>query len=85
MHLLFSSRNYYAQGGAHDMRGVFDSLDSATAAGRALFGTRLVQEGEWSIDDHEWWHVYGVAEGRIVAGTRSQAHGAPDIDGDTPT
>lgn len=85
MYLLFNSRNYYAQGGAHDIRGVFESRERAIVAGGALLGTRLVQEGEWSIDDHEWWHVYGVAEGRIVAGTRSQAHGAPDIDGDTLT
>lgn len=70
-YLLFGKDEfYYAAGGAHDYLGSGDSVD-------ALVNSKVLED-----EDGEricWWHVFDTETREIVAGTRYQAHSAPDI------
>ena len=80
MFMLFGSQDcYYASGGWHDFLGTYAALDEAKDAARKW---RIRQE--WMDDEDfaavrpiEWWHVVDASSGRIVAGSKVQAHGAP--------
>ena len=67
-YLLFAGATYYAAGGVHDLRDSFELLEDAKAEGIAAV------DGEDANDD--WWHVYSIEDGRIVAGSECQALGA---------
>lgn len=69
---LFGGITYYAKGGAHDFLGAFNEQVEAEAEAAILYN-----------DEHydvEWWHVYDTHTGRVVAGSESQALGAPDLE-----
>ena len=73
---LFGGECYYATGGVHDRQGMYDTIADAVAEGKRQ------QAAEWSgrlHDVYEWWHVVDITTGEIVAGSESQAYGAPDL------
>jgi len=73
---LFAGNDYYATGGWHDRRGMYDTIAEAVAEGKRQ------QTAEWCnglFAVHEWWHVVDIATGEIVAGSDSQAYGAADL------
>ena len=73
---LFGGDDYYATGGVHDRRGMYDAITEAVAEGKRQ------QTAEWSgrlFDAYEWWHVVDITTGVIVAGSEDQAYGAPDL------
>ncbi len=65
---LFGGECYYAAGGWHDRRGMYDTIAEAVAEGC---------DGPFSV--FEWWHVVDIATGEIVAGSALQAYGAADL------
>ena len=73
---LFAGDEHYATGGVHDRRGMYCTITEAVAEGKRQ------KAWEWSKrvhDVHEWWHVVDIATGEVVAGSESQAYGAPDL------
>jgi hypothetical protein len=71
-YLLFGSDDcYYAQGGAHDLLGSGDSLDTLLMSDCLKVGGECIA----------WFHVFDTQSGEIVAGSECQAHGAPDLEG----
>ena len=63
---LFAGNDYYATGGMHDFRDCFDSVAQAEASAEKL-------------ECEEWFHVVDITTGQIVAGTKYQAYGAPQL------
>ena len=63
---LFAGNDYYATGGMHDFRDCFDSVEEAETSAKKL-------------DCDEWFHVVDITTGQIVAGTKYQAYGAPQL------
>jgi len=57
---------YYAAGGANDFMDSSDSLNALTSR---------------PIDPYmiQWWHIFDTVDRVIVAGTKTQAYGAPDF------
>lgn len=78
-YLVFGGSIYYAAGGANDLLSSHARLEDAIAHGRARLGTP--RDPDWLMDTVDWWHVYDTHEARIVAGTRPQGYGAPNIEG----
>ena len=72
-YLLFAGETYYAKGGKHDLIGRFARRDEAFEHGSYLVS-------EHSDSDADWWHVYDTLHGEIIAGSESQALGAPDLE-----
>lgn len=73
---LFGGECHYAAGGVHDRHGMYDTIAEAVAEGKRQ------QTAEWSgrlHDVYEWWHAVDITTGEIVAGSESQAYGAPDL------
>ena len=73
---LFAGDEHYATGGVHDRQGMYDTIAEAVAQGKRQ------HTWEWSKrvqDAHEWWHVVDITSGEIVAGSDSQAYGAPKL------
>ena len=73
---LFGGECYYATGGVHDRQGMYGTIAEAVAEGKRQ------QTSEWSdrlFAVYEWWHVVDITTGEIVAGSESQAYGAPDL------
>tara|TARA_R110000803_G_scaffold106150_1_gene174273 strand:+ start:583 stop:864 length:282 start_codon:yes stop_codon:yes gene_type:complete len=75
--LLFGGIEFYARGGFNDFIGAYHTEQEALFAkneledrsGFPLFGDKL-----------DWWHIFDIRTGRIVAGSREQAYGAADLD-----
>ena len=63
---LIAGNDYYATGGMHDFRDCFDSVEEAETSAKKL-------------DCDEWFHVVDITTGQIVAGTKYQAYGAPQL------
>ena len=73
---LFGGECYYAAGGWHDRRGMYNTIAEAVAEGKRQ------QTAEWChgpFSVFEWWHVVDIATGDIVAGSALQAYGAADL------
>ncbi len=73
---LFGGECYYAAGGWHDRRGMYDTIAEAAAEGKRQ------QTAEWCnglFAVYEWWHVVDIATGDIVEGSALQAYGAADL------
>ena len=73
---LFAGDEHYAVGGVHDRHGMYDTITEAATEGKRQ------QTAEWSdrlFDAYEWWHVVDITTGEIVAGSKEQAYGAPDL------
>jgi hypothetical protein len=60
--LLFMGSRFYADGGWHDFKGVFQSTYAAMAEVRQTFKP-----------EHQWWHVVDAETKEIVAGSEMQA------------
>lgn len=57
MYLLFAGGRSYLSGGACDLVSTHKKLDKATQDGETLE----------AHDRADWWHIYGIVEGKIVA------------------
>ena len=66
-YILFAGQSYYAKGGANDYAERYDTLDESIAKGE-----ELIAKSQWSED---WYHVFDVETGKIVAKTEYQAYG----------
>ena len=73
---LFAGECYYAAGGWHDRRGMYDTIAEAVAEG-VRQQTEKWRHGLFQV--YEWWHVVDIATGKIVAGSALQAYGAADL------
>jgi hypothetical protein len=51
-YFLFSGLTYYPAGGAYDLVGSWDTVEEAL---------------ENVIQSDDWWHIYDLASGKIVA------------------
>ena len=79
MFALFGGEYCYAKGGWHDLLGTYASIAEACAAAPNF---KVI---EWWMDDEDravaetidWWHVVDIATRKIVAASKTQAHGAP--------
>lgn len=60
-YLVFGGDNYYPAGGAHDIKGRFDDLDTA----RELC-VKLRTPAEWGYTPCDWVQIYDVLEGITV-------------------
>ena len=61
---LFGGECYYAAGGWHDRRGMYDTIAEAVTEGKRQ------QIAEWCNGPfavYEWWHVVDIATGEIVS------------------
>jgi hypothetical protein len=74
-YLLFGGDAYYAQGGGHDFLGCGTSIDN-------LLASECLKDGNCNI---EWFHIFDTTTRKIIAGSKSQAHGAGDIVNGTGT
>jgi hypothetical protein len=66
--LLFVGENYYARGGIHDLIESYTALEDAIAIGKH-------QISLYGMNSPEWWHVYDIRKGEIVAGSSNQGYG----------
>lgn len=55
-YFLFAGEVFYAKGGIHDLRGLFDSFDIA------LEKAQKMQHD----DECQWWHIWDAYSGQIV-------------------
>lgn len=62
-YLLFAGSQYYPSGGWDDLKGSFDTLEEAVAAGDHV--------DDLSIRDHDWFQVVDSMTGEIVSGFSS--------------
>ncbi len=60
-YITFTGQTYYASGGARDLAGFYDDIESAKKA--AL--EKCDPERDWPDD---WWHVFDTESNEIVAG-----------------
>lgn len=60
-YLVFGGDDYYPAGGAHDIKGRFDDLDTA----RELC-VKLRTPAEWGTPPCDWVQIYDVLEGVSV-------------------
>ena len=58
MYLLFSGSDHYPDGGASDLVSTHKKLEDAQLAVKTL--------------DNDWWHIYGIAEEKIVESSKDQ-------------
>ena len=72
-YLLFAGPFYYAHGGAHDFIEGSDSIDPLIIRAEKL---------RRQSHDHEWWHILDCAKGKIVIGSKEQAHGPETLPDD---
>jgi hypothetical protein len=66
--LLFTGQGYYPKGGIHDLKERFNDLEGAVDVGM----TQIALVG---MDDPDWWHVYDIERGEIVARSNNQGYG----------
>ena len=67
--ILFTGETHYAKGGAHDNIAMFKKLQTAIKEGELRESTE---------DDCDWWHVFDIKEGIIVAKSDCQAYGTDE-------
>ncbi len=75
-YLLFAGEYYYPSGGAHDLIGVTDSVESAQIVARDI--TMMKRRGSsWPYQKYDWAHVYDTADRKVVFD--AQVDGSPTI------
>lgn len=65
-YILFMGDDFYAQGGWHDVGGLFPTLEEAISHVQPL-------------TTPTWWHVVDLDTGGIVAGSVRQPYSAPEL------
>ena len=68
-YLLFAGHFYYATGGVSDLKMSSNSLDEVVDHAKHML----------KCQHCDWIHIFDCSEGKIIAGTRYQAHGANDL------
>lgn len=74
--LVFGGDVYYASGGFHDYMGSFDTLEEAERFANATH--QVHPKIDRQEDNYEWWHIFDMAERRIVKHSEFQGYGAPN-------